>query len=125
MQEILIVGAGGFIGSNLRYYSTKLFTHLFGNSFPYGTLFVNVTGSFILGLITALPLLNPSIDPKYKLFIGTGMMGALTTFSTFSIETLDLLNSQSYGLAFTNIALNLALSLFAGAIGLILAKQLI
>lgn len=120
MQKIIYVGIGGFIGASIRYVITKQSANLFNSSIPLGTLIVNVVGGFLIGMIMELSVSTDFISPNLKLFLTTGIMGGLTTFSTFSYETIRLINDGRYLLGFSNIFLNLFLSLG----GVILATSL-
>lgn len=121
MQKILVVGLGGFIGASLRYIISKQTSTAFGGQFPYGTLIVNVVGGLLIGFILELTTFTDFISPNMKLFLTTGIMGGLTTFSTFSFETITFFTNGSYILAFINIILNLVLSLMGVVGGKILA----
>src|SRR4051794_24301500 len=103
MREFLIIGAGAVLGANLRYWIANLFAERLGPAFPYGTLFINITGSFIIGF--ALTLIGNRVvsDPGYRLLIGTGFLGAYTTFSTFSYDTVQLLERNDIGPALVNV----------------------
>jgi CrcB protein len=116
MFQVIIVGLGGFIGASLRYIVSQLALKVFGSGFPYGTLIVNVVGAVLIGFITALSLRNSSITPNTKLFLTTGILGGLTTFSTFSNETASILSSGAYLQGILNIVLNLGLCLI-GVVG--------
>jgi len=116
MPAILIVGAGGFVGAILRYGANTLAVGRAG-TFPLGTLIVNVVGCFCLGLMAAWFDERPDLPPEWRLAIGTGLLGALTTFSTFGVESLDLMRAGEPRLAMVNIALNLILGLGAAWIG--------
>lgn len=111
MQKILLVGIGGFIGSILRYVISKGSSNIFGGQFPYGTLIVNVLGGILIGFIFELSSSTDFISPNTRLLLTTGIMGGLTTFSTFSYETITFFSNGSYFLGFVNIVLNLCLSL--------------
>lgn len=89
---------------------------VFGSSFPFGTLLVNVLGSFLMGVIYALGQMS-HISPELKALIGIGLLGALTTFSTFSNETLLLLQEGDWLKATLNVVLNLSLCLFMVYLG--------
>lgn len=89
--DYLWVGLGGVLGALTRFYVGRLFALHFGTTFPYGTMFINVTGSMLLGLIQALAMERFLFSPRLRLFSGVGFCGAYTTFSTFTKETLDLL----------------------------------
>ncbi len=121
MTKLALIGLGGFIGANLRYLISVALAQLLGTGFPYGTLAVNGIGSFVLGLVMALSQLLP-FGTELRLFVGTGMMGALTTFSTFSYETLEMLRTANYGLAASNILLNLSISFVAVWLGWTVAR---
>ncbi|MDP4143694.1 MAG: fluoride efflux transporter CrcB [Bacillota bacterium] len=121
MLETFVVGLGGFIGASGRYLITKLCTKLFGSSLPYGTLLVNVTGGILMGLIMEISISTNLIPPNLRLFLTTGILGGLTTFSTFSYETISMVNSGKYSLALLNAGLNLFLSL----LGIIIGKYIV
>ncbi len=121
-MKILIVGAGGFVGAILRYLFSKWITLLVGNIIPFGTLFVNVVGSFALGYIHTLSVERLSIGGDMRLFIEVGILGAFTTFSTFSIETLHLFEDGAYMLALLYMFLNLFISLVAAFMGIHFAR---
>ena len=124
MAELLAVGIGGFLGSCLRYGLSK-WTGSFFVTFPLGTLLSNVIAGFFIGFIIGLEQQSVRISKNTKLFLSTGLLGGLSTFSTFSIETVELFRSEKYLLSAGNIALNLGLSLFGTILGLIAAKALV
>lgn len=105
-----MVGFGGFIGASLRYVVSSGATKWFGNYLPYGTLIVNILGGLLIGLIMELSVSSSFITPQMRLFLTTGMLGGLTTFSTFSYETVSFIMNANYILAVTNTFLNLLLS---------------
>jgi CrcB protein len=119
---LLTIGMGGFIGAILRFLISGWMQKLFPSFFPVGTLSVNIIGSFIIGF-SAL-YFEQVIAPHQKAFIITGMLGALTTFSTFSLETITMLQNGLMGRAFLNIILNTVLSISGTFIGIILFKRL-
>lgn len=121
-MEILIVGIGGFLGAIARFLATKLSAKMFGSYLPYGTLAVNIGGSFLLGLFYTLIAHKLPVSAHTRMFIGVGFMGAFTTFSSFSVETLNLAKNGNYALALANVALNVILSLSAAYAGMALAK---
>lgn len=120
MQNIFYVGIGGFIGASLRYVISINSSKLFGTELPYGTLIVNVLGGILIGFIMEFSLTSDLISPSLKLFLTTGILGGLTTFSTFSYETISLFNDSRYVLAMLNTCLNLFLSF----IGVVLGKYI-
>ncbi|SKA78451.1 camphor resistance protein CrcB [Clostridium sp. USBA 49] len=111
MQKLFYVGIGGFIGACVRYIVSSNLAKSCGNQFPYGTLIVNISGGILIGFIMELSLISDLIPPNLKLFLTTGIMGGLTTFSTFSYETINFFSSGKYILGVLNICLNLFLSL--------------
>lgn len=124
MTKILLVGCGGFCGAIGRYLVSTVVYQWLGGAMPYGTLAVNVGGSFLLGLLARLSLDLHLLSEKPMAFLGVGFLGAFTTFSTFSVQTLELLESGTPGKALFNIILNLSLSLIAAALGLSLGRVL-
>jgi len=116
-QSILAIGSGGFIGAILRAYLNGVFNKNFPHDLPFGTLSVNLIGSFTLGVFFALFTYTSFFSPHIKSFLSTGMMGALTTYSTFAMETFWLLSGGSITLGLSNMALNLFGSIIAAGSG--------
>lgn len=116
MNNILFVALGGSIGAVFRYLISIFMVQLFGSAFPFGTLLVNILGSFLMGVIYALGQVS-EVSPEIKALVGVGLLGALTTFSTFSNETLLLIQGGEWLKAFLNIALNLCLCIFMVYLG--------
>ena len=112
---IIAVASGGAIGATLRLFINTAVNKSFIHTLPLGTLAVNLIGSLLIGVLFAYFHLNTSLSPHIKTFMVTGILGALTTYSTFAIESFFLLESGHYGHAFANMALNLfGTILFAG-----------
>jgi CrcB protein len=122
MREFLLIGGGAVLGANARYWLTDYFANRIGPWFPFGTLFVNVTGSFLLGLVLVLIANRVVADPGYRLLIGTGFLGAYTTFSTFSYDTIALLEGGDLMPALWNVLAGVAGSLVATYLGIVLAR---
>lgn len=122
MQNILWVGLGGFIGASLRYIISISSSKLFSSQLPYGTLIVNILGGLSIGLIMELSLTTDLISPSLKLFLITGIIGGLTTFSTFSYETVTLFTEGNYISGMLNTALNLFLSIAGVVIGKLISQ---
>lgn len=122
MFRILIAGVGGFIGASLRYIISGLSIRVFGDSFPYGTLFVNILGGLLIGFIMEASVSLWPVSPNIRIFLTTGLLGGLTTFSTFSYETISMLSDGSYLMGGINAGLNLFLSLFCAWLGKFLAQ---
>ena len=120
--NIICVGCGGFLGAISRYIISIYTSKQFLFKIPLGTLIVNVLGGFLIGFIMELTIKNNFISPQLKLFLTTGIMGGLTTFSTFSYETIVLIKEENILLAILNILLNLILSLLGVVLGNIVIK---
>jgi len=103
VERILLVALGGAIGSVLRYLTSILAAVWFGAEFPYGTLIVNLSGAFIIGLVQELGTESVLIPDTARIFLTTGMMGGLTTYSTFSYETVRLMEAGAWHQAWVNI----------------------
>ena len=123
MIEFLVVGIGGFIGCCFRFAITKLFIPL-PLQFPIATLISNIIAGFFIGFITELEKDAGWISPKMKLFLATGLMGGLSTFSTFSLETIKLFSQSKYIVALGNILLNVSLSFLGVMLGMLTVKIL-
>ncbi len=117
MIKILLVGAGGFLGSIARYGLGGLVQDRAGASFPLGTLVVNVVGCFVIGLVSELAETRGFLTPESRAFLVIGVLGGFTTFSAFGNETLNLLRERDLALAGANVLLNVVLSLGAVWLG--------
>ena len=116
-QTILAIGSGGFLGSVLRAYLNGVINRQLPHMLPFGTLGVNVIGSFIIGILFALFMHTSAFSPTMKSFLTTGILGGLTTYSTFAIETFWLFNQGSLMLALANALLNLFGTIIAAGSG--------
>jgi CrcB protein len=114
IKNLLLVGLGGGIGSMLRYGSSLLIQ---SKLFPYATLAVNITGSFIIGIVFAMSIKEEALLNNWKLFLATGICGGFTTFSAFSLENMGLLQSGKYGVAFAYTGLSILLGIAATFLG--------
>lgn len=120
---VAMVAAGGALGAVLRYAISAAVLHLAGDRFPLGTLAVNVIGSLAIGVIVGAVASREAFDDWLRLFVMIGCLGSLTTFSTFSAETLRLLHEQRLALAAINVLASVALCLGAAALGYIVARR--
>lgn len=123
MIKLLAVGIGGFIGAILRYWMTGWVYSLLKGTFPTGTLVVNLAGSFVLGFFVGYSE-HIIMHPAVRLWVTIGILGAFTTFSTFSYETVVLLQMSSYARALLNIFLSVFLGLLAAYLGLSAGRAL-
>ena len=127
-MQYLYVFLGGGLGAVCRYLATTAIGARFGMMFPFGTLFVNTLGSFLMALIMGFLLTmakaNNLLSEPLRLLLTVGFLGGFTTFSSFSMETLTLIRSGSIVLAIANIAANVLLGLIAAILGLYLAAMI-
>jgi len=123
-QTILAIGSGGFIGAVLRAYINGLVSSRVTHELPFGTLSVNLIGSFIMGCLIAYFMYSTLLTPHIKSFLTTGVLGALTTYSTFAIESFLLLQGGSLSLAIANIMLNVIGTVFMAGSGYYLIDTL-
>jgi len=121
VSKILAIGTGGFIGAVGRYWISSLVQRL-GDRFPYGTLSVNLLGSFVIGLLATLFLEKMIVSQELRLFLLVGLLGAFTTYSTFSLETFNLMRSGEWMFAGLNILANVVGTLIAVWTGISIAK---
>ncbi len=119
---LIAIGSGGFIGAILRFLISGWIQKLSSNFFPIGTLSVNIIGSFIIGFMALY--FESIVSSNLKAFIITGMLGALTTFSTFSLETVTMLQSGLWIRAVENIVLNVLLCSIATIMGMVIFRKL-
>jgi len=120
IQTIIVLASGGAFGAISRY----LIVELTPKTLPYGTLLVNLIGSLIIGIVFAY-VHNTHFSPYLRLFIATGFLGALTTYSTFAIESFLLLYDSSYTIAILNIILNVVGTIILAGIGYVSTVSLI
>ena len=121
---IIAVASGGAIGATLRLLLNGWVNKSFIHALPLGTLFVNLLGSLLIGMLFAYFHFNTTLSPHLKTFLVTGILGALTTYSTFAIESFFLLEAGHYTHAFANMALNVFGTILFAGIGYILIMQL-
>ena|SRR5215813_7694191 len=123
LASYIWIAIGGALGSVARYWCSGVAARLFGETFPWGTLIVNVSGSFVIGLFATLtgPDGRMFVGPTARQFVMVGLCGGYTTFSSFSIQTLDLFNDGEWLYAGANIAGSVILCLLAVWLGHVIA----
>lgn len=124
MLQILAIAGGGALGALGRFWVSAGVYQLLGKSFPWGTLTVNVVGSFAMGFLLVLFLERLAAAPEWRAAVLVGFLGAFTTFSTFSIETLNLMEQGDLTKALLNVLASVVLCIAACWLGLILARSL-
>ena len=120
MNPLLLVAAGGAAGSVARYWLALLVLRFTGPGFPWGTVLINILGSFVIGWFNALTAPGgrlPGADAA-RVLVMAGLCGGFTTFSAFSLQTIELLRTGQTGRAFANVAASVALCLGATALGI-------
>jgi CrcB protein len=122
MQNFMIIGIGGFIGAAARYGLALWIGQRWGRSFPLGTFVVNVSGSFLIGLLMTLMAERFAMNPQWRLLLVVGFLGAYTTFSTFEYETGALLKDGEWAFAMLNIILSVVVGFVALKLGESIAK---
>lgn len=123
-MHLLLIGIGGCCGAIARYALDTWVTDATRASFPWGTLAINVTGSFALGLLFALTAERGPLPEELRLPLGVGFLGAYTTFSTFALESLRLAESGSWALALTNTIGSVLLGIAAVLLGVAIGRAI-
>jgi len=118
------IAAGGAVGALFRFWVSSGVYAVAGRDFPYGTLVVNVLGSLLMGFLYIMLLERIAASTEWRSFLLIGVLGAFTTFSTFSIETLNLFEEGELARAFVNIVLSVVLCVGAAWLGIIMGRQL-
>lgn len=121
MQTILFIGLGGFVGAIIRFLLSSFVQKSADTFFPIGTLSVNLLGGFLIGFLALY--FEQNVNPEYRALVITGFLGALTTFSTFSYETVLLLENSAYMKAMANIMISVVFSIGATMLGMVVFKR--
>lgn len=123
-KDFLIISLGAIIGANARYLISRFAAKELGSVFPYGTLFINISGSLIVGFFMIWASERVLVDPRWRLLIVVGFCGAFTTFSSYAFETMDYFQQGQWLLVWTNILTNNILCLLGALAGMALARVL-
>ena len=124
MKQILAIALGGAMGALLRYWTSTGIYSLVGRAFPYGTLVVNVAGSLLMGFLYVLLVERLALGVEWRAALLIGVLGAFTTFSTFSMETFALFEDGEHMKAMMNILLSVSLGLVAVWLGVVTGRRL-
>lgn len=124
MKHLLLVASGGAIGASLRYLTGIAALRLLGANFPWGTLLVNVVGSFVMGVVTEFIVRKLGASSELRLLLMTGLLGGYTTFSAFSLDAVLMIERGAISGAAGYIAANVIGSIAALMLGLILARNI-
>jgi CrcB protein len=124
MANILIIGIGGFLGAITRYSVALWVGQRWGRSFPLGTFLINISGSFLIGLLMSLLTERFMVNSQWRLLLVVGFLGAYTTFSTFEYETGALLKDGEWMIASLNVVLSVFVGFAALKLGEVIAKSI-
>jgi CrcB protein len=122
LKNFLAISVAAIVGANLRYLLSRIAARQFGPVFPYGTLFINVVGSFIVGFFIIWTTERVLIDPRWRLLVVIGFCGLFTTFSSYAFETMAYFEQGQWGLMAVNILSNNLLCLGAALAGVALGR---
>jgi fluoride exporter len=124
VKDFLAISVAAIVGANLRYLMSRFAAKELGSIFPYGTLFINIIGSFIVGFFIIWTAERVLVDPRWRLLVVVGFCGAFTTFSSYAFETMAYFETGQWGLMLMNILSNNLLCLGGALAGMALARAL-
>jgi len=124
METFLLISAGAILGANLRYWVGGWAANLFGTSFPYGNLIINLTGSFILGFFISLTSERIFVDPRWRILVAIGLLGSYTTFSSYTLESINLITENQWIPGLFNLFGSALLGGLAVLLGIFLARAI-
>jgi CrcB protein len=124
VRDFLAISLGAVVGANLRYWMSRGALRWLGPVFPYGTLIINVLGSFVLGFFLIWTTERVTVDPRWRLLIAVGFCGGYTTFSSYAYESMSFLQQGQWGLLAVNVFANNLLACAAVLAGVMLARVL-
>lgn len=124
MKDFLFISVAAVVGANLRYLLSRLAAKELGPAFPYGTLFINIVGSFIVGFFVIWTTERVLMDPRWRLLVVVGFCGSFTTFSSYAFESMAYFDHGQWGLMLTNVLANNLLCLGGALAGMAMARIL-
>jgi len=124
LKDFLAISVAAILGANLRYVLSRMAAREFGPVFPYGTLIINVLGSFIVGLFVIWTTERVLVDPRWRLVVVVGFCGSFTTFSSYAFETMSFFEQGQWGLMLANFIGNNLLCLGGALAGMAVARAL-
>jgi len=124
VKDFFAISVAAIVGANLRYLISRLAARELGLVFPYGTLIINIVGSFIVGFFVIWTAERVLVDPRWRLLVVVGFCGSFTTFSSYAFETLAYFEQGQWGLMLTNVLSNNLLCLGGALAGMALARAL-
>ncbi len=122
MKDFLAISVAAIVGANLRYLVSRFAAKEFGSIFPYGTLVINIVGSFIVGFFVIWTTERALVDPRWRLLVVVGFCGSFTTFSSYAFETMAYFEQGQWALMLTNIFANNVLCLGGALAGMAVAR---
>ncbi len=124
MKDFLAISLAAIVGANLRYLLSRLAVREFGPVFPYGTLLINIVGSFIVGLFVIWTTERVLVDPRWRLLVVVGFCGSFTTMSSYAFESMAFFEQGQWGLMLANVFGNNLLCLGAALAGMAVARAI-
>jgi fluoride exporter len=124
VRDFLAISLAAIVGANLRYLISRLAVREFGPIFPYGTLAINIIGSFVVGFFVIWTTERVLLDPRWRLLVVVGFCGSFTTFSSYAFESMSLFERGQWGLMLANVFSNNVLCLGGALAGMAVARAL-
>jgi CrcB protein len=123
MVDMLLVGGGGFLGANARYLLSRWIADRYGAEFPFGTMFINLSGSLIIGFVLTVLAARSGLSPNYRLLIAVGFLGAYTTFSTYTYDALTMMRADEWLKSLVYVAASVVGGMAAVTAGMLLGRR--
>lgn len=124
LEKILLISAGAVLGANARYWIGDWIAQKWGATFPYGTFVINITGSLLIGLFIAVATERFMIDPRWRILLVVGFLGAYTTFSSYTLESFNLIERGQWQMGLVNALGSVIAGLLAVGLGMFIGRHL-